>query len=132
MFHPWRALRGLTDVTLHWTREPGLLGATDGLTVIYMHPDQSQRQRRSTLTHELAHITLGHTQGCNPHDERAADLLAAHWLIPIDRLIEALRWSDQLEEIAEELWVDLATLRTRLTRLTCDEKLVIKYALGED
>lgn len=48
MFHPWRRLRALESVRLVWSAtRPGLLGATDGVSLVLLHPDQSQRQRRA-------------------------------------------------------------------------------------
>lgn len=122
MFHPWRALRRLTHVNLHWREMDGILGQTDGATVIYMNPDQSQAQRRCTLAHELAHIELGHICGETPKDEAASRELAARRMIPIETLMDALRWADNLEEVADELWVDHQTLIDRLDTLTDDER----------
>src|SRR5690625_7195002 len=118
MWHPWRRLRALTHVTLHWQPLQGLLGATNGSNLIVMDPRQSQAQRRCTIAHELAHIELGHTGGCTGAEEAQARRLAARWLIDMDRLLDALAWSEELEEVAEELWVDLATLYARLEGLT--------------
>lgn len=118
MFHPWRRLRDLQYVRLHWEVMPGVLGETNGIDLVWMHPHQGQAQRRSTVAHELAHIELGHTAGCTGPDERAARELAARWLITLRALAEAARWSSRVEEIAEELWVDTDTLRTRVLTLT--------------
>ncbi len=131
MFHPWRQLRGLEDVTITWESREGRLGETNGTTHINLHPNQSQVQRRCTLTHELAHIHLGHVHGSNEYLEAQADTLAAQWLIPLPHLINAMRWSDYLEEIAEELWVDLPTLKARFQYLTDPEIAAIRRALEE-
>lgn len=101
---------------------PGVLGATNGRDVIVLHPDQSQVQRRCTLAHELAHIDLGHRDGCTDADERAAQVLAARRLIALDALLDAFRWADHLEEIADCLWVDLDTLQCRLDTLSDHER----------
>ncbi|GAB2613823.1 hypothetical protein GCM10027067_26750 [Pseudactinotalea suaedae] len=123
MFHPWRRLRALEGVRLEWSRlRPGLLGATDGEGVVVLHPEQSQRQRRCTLAHELAHVKLGHTGSCGPVEDAQARDLAARWLIPIEALLDALRWTRDWEELADELWVDVATLQDRLDWLTDDER----------
>lgn len=122
MFHPWRALRELTHIHLSWKSEDGMLGETDGRSVIVMNPDQSQRQRRCTLAHELAHIELGHIDGATDREEADAREHAARRLIPLDRLMDALRWADNLEEVADELWVDHQTLIDRLDTLTDDER----------
>lgn len=131
MFHPWRHLRGLSAVEVVWTQKLGPLGKTDGKNRIYMHPHQNQVQRRSTLAHELAHIHLGHTNGCNSHQEQQANILAAQWLIKLPHLINAMKWSTNLEEIADELWVDLPTLDTRLNHLSPEEHQALKTALEE-
>lgn len=100
----------------------GVLGLTDGRRQIYLHPHQSQAQRRSTLAHELAHIELGHLLGCTPHEEREASALAAGWLVPLDRLVDAARWARSVEELADELWVDVDTVLTRLSTLAETEQ----------
>lgn len=121
MWHPWRRLRALTHVHLHWQPLVGLLGATNGRDLIVMDPRQSQAQRRCTIAHELAHIDLGHTDGCSPTEETEARALAARRLITMPALLDALAWSEELEEVADELWVDLDTLYARLDHLTPHE-----------
>lgn len=122
MFHPWRTLRALDHVALSWEVMPGRLGETNGFDEIRMHPHQGQAQRRCTLAHELAHLELEHTEGCNGRDEREARALAATWLIKVEHLVAAARWARSLEEAADELWVDVDTLLTRLDTLTDDER----------
>ena len=54
--HPWRELRLLKRLALHWQElRPGMWGATDG-DRIWMVPRQLQVERRCTLAHELEHI----------------------------------------------------------------------------
>jgi len=103
----------------------GVLGATDGVCRIVMHPDQSQAQRRCTLAHELAHVELGHTGPVDAHDERATSQLAARWLITLEQLLDALRWADDLPTVADELWVDEPTLLARLDGLTDAERAAL-------
>lgn len=127
MFHPWRRLRALGGLLLVWERlGPGVLGATDGRSLVVLHPEQSQRQRRSTLTHELAHVELGHEGGCSPEQEGAARELAARWLVPMDQLVDGLRWTRHVEELAEELWVDVETLRDRIRVLDAEERELLR------
>lgn len=101
---------------------PGLLGRTNGVDEIHLHPDQLQVERRSTLAHELAHIELEHTQGCTGADERAALELAARWLVSLEHLVDAARWARSIHELADELWVDVDTITTRLDTLTERER----------
>ena len=122
MWHPWRRLRALTNVDLSWRPLAGLLGATDGRDRIVMDPRQSQAQRRCTVAHELAHLDLGHGGGCSPVEERAARALAARWLIDMPDLLAALAWTEHLDELADELWVDVDTLLARLDGLTASER----------
>lgn len=122
MFHPWRALRALTHINVRWVPMDDRLGDTDGISDIRMHPNQLQVQRRCTITHELAHVTLGHIGGCDAGEEAAANEWAARRLITMDALKDALLWADDLGEVADELWVDLDTLKNRLDCLTDEER----------
>lgn len=72
---------------------------------------------RCTLVHELIHLERGHST-CQPPDVEA-DVAreAARRLIPIDELADALAQTRSELEIAEMLWVDVDTLRTRLSFL---------------
>lgn len=87
-----------------------------------MDPRQSQAQRRCTIAHELAHRELGHAGACNPREEAQARHLASRWLITMTDLLAALAWTEHLEEVADELWVDLDTLTARLDGLTAGER----------
>ena len=134
MFHPWRRLSARTDLHRFWrAMAGGRAAATDGAEVIVMRPDGTQVSRRCNLTHELAHVELKHRNGCTPGEEQAARQLAARWLIDMDALLDAYRWAEHLQEVADVLWVDVDTLRARLDGLTGDEKtlLVDLYARTE-
>lgn len=124
MYHPWRALRALGErVTLYWADLPDdILGLTDGSSIIWMDPQQRQAKRRCTLTHELVHIELGHAAGCGSHGERHVDRLTSQRLITMAHLLDALVWTHDLDEVAEELWVDRATLDARIACLTDEER----------
>lgn len=123
MFHPWRRLRDLTHVELFWMPLRGnRMGATDGAEVIVMRPDLSQVQRRCTVAHEMAHIELGHRDGCSNAEEKQAAQLAARWLVDMDDLLDALRWAEDLREVADCLWVDEPTLMARLDGLSAAER----------
>lgn len=119
VFHPWRTLSRLSDVELRWARPEGLLGFWCNRTrTITLHADQNQAERRCTLTHELLHAERGDTT-CDWRTHRDA----ARLLIDLDRLGEALAfYGDDLTQLAEELWVDEDTLRTRLQHLHPSER----------
>jgi hypothetical protein len=124
-WHPWRAIRHL-DVTVRWERRDGLLGSWDAATrTMTFHPDQSQRQRRCTAAHELVHAERGHQGECNRRLERKVDEEAARRLITLPKLADALVWCVDEWELAEDLWVDQATVRVRLDTLTSLEQQYI-------
>lgn len=130
-WHPWRTLREREDIIVSWTdRLPTpVLGATDGRHV-WMARNQLQAERRCTLTHELVHIEWDH-HGCQPGTvERAVSIEAARRLITVEELCQAAVWAHCLEEAAEELWVDVDTLITRLESLTAEEQLMLDHVLA--
>lgn len=126
--HPWRRLRALGD---EWRLRFGPLpdgdhGATNVLTKrIVLVPGLTQAERRSTLAHELEHAA-GHT------NERVCDRNAARYLLPdVRRMGEALAWAHDIEEAADELFVDLPTLLTRLDGLHPCERAYLRRRLAD-
>lgn len=121
MFHPWRLLRDLAHVTLEW-HDDGLPGTTRHSTsTISLRRGMDQAKRRSVLAHELRHIEHGPCQRLNVgKDELAAAKEAACQLLPSVRVIaDAYIWArGDLAAAAEELWVDVPTLRIRLETMT--------------
>lgn len=95
---------------------------TVGSDLIVMHPDQLQRERRCTLTHELVHVEMGHVTACTQREDCRAQREAARWLIDMDDLLDALRWAEDMREVADCLWVDEPTLMARLDALTVAER----------
>lgn len=131
MFHPWRVLRGWHDITVEWRHLPdSQYAVTNGRDRIWIDPRQSQAERRCTIAHEMAHIELGHVNGCSLAEEVAAAVLAARRLIPVRRLADALVWSQHPTEVAETLWVDRDTLETRLAHLHPAERHYITQRLA--
>lgn len=128
--HPWRLLRALPHITLLWQRMPGRMGATNGRDEIVLHPDQLQVERRCTLAHELAHIELGHVDGCSSSEEQHAARLAARWLVPIEALGDVVVWTRCRAEAADALWVDEPTLVARLAGLHPAEKHYLQQRLA--
>ncbi|WP_181010091.1 ImmA/IrrE family metallo-endopeptidase [Ornithinimicrobium sufpigmenti] len=116
-YHPWRELRALTHVVVHWHElHPGEWGATDGRHRIWIDHRLGQAERRCTLAHELEHIRRGH-RGCQPPAvEAVVEAAAARRLIPDPHaLADALVWARGCRATAaEELWVDEPTLEARL------------------
>lgn len=97
-----------------------------------MRPGGSQAQRRCTLAHELAHVNLGPVPDdpvLAAREERRCDEDAARLLVDLPRLIRAAQWTEWPGEMAEECWVDLATLQVRLSHLSEDERAQIQAEL---
>lgn len=133
VFHPWRYLRDTHPGVLVWhtkTLPPAILGVTDGQDV-WLDADMTQAERRCTLVHETIHIERGH-RGCQPPAvEASVEREAARRLIPVQALGEALAWARSEAEAAEELWVDVATLRVRLASLNHFERGYLRRRLEE-
>lgn len=134
MHHPWRRLREvLPDWDVSFAILPaGLLCATNtAQRRILLDRRQLQAQRRCTLDHEIAHAEAGDVGCQHPKRERAIDQASARRLIPLDRLVDAARWAHNLHELADELWVDLATTQCRLDHLHPAERAAVRRALAE-
>lgn len=112
---------------LTWeTLPPGINGATDGSSAIWMEPDQLQVERRCTLAHELCHVDLGHDTTPTVAEETKARHCAARRLIDWDGLVDAFRWSDSVTEAAEELWVTEAVFMDRIHGLSAAERALLR------
>ena len=122
-WNPWAELARRTHLRLVWT-ERGPRGclefATGELRVRRALP---RHESRCVLAHELVHDERGGVpRWLVPREERAVCHEAARRLIPLDDLANAVRWSPHLPEVAEDLGVDVPTLRARLGGLTADER----------
>ena len=134
MYHPWRRLREASDWLVAWAALPaGIWGFTDhDARVIVLDGDLTQAQRRCTIAHELEHIARGPV----PEDpillakeEEAIDRAVARRLIPLAKWLDAVRWSRDPHEIADELWVDVPTLEARIRGLHPSERAALMRAL---
>lgn len=135
MHHPWRAFSVLTHIKLRWADLPlGLLGYTDHLRgEVVLAKGLTQTQRRCVIEHERHHVLRGPVP---PHlrerEERAVEREAARLLLPdISVVADALVWAQNLEEAADELWVDVAMLRCRLASLHPSERGYLSRRLDE-
>ncbi len=134
-WHPWRYLRQhLPQVEVRWERlADGLLGETKSPTSVVLATDQLQRERRSTLTHEIGHVERGAKPVCprlGRREERLIDDIAARRLIPLDLLADTLLWTLDESELAEDLWVSEHMVRVRLKTLTEAEKDYIERRIA--
>lgn len=134
-WNPWRDLRARRDLTLAFADLPGERGRFyANCRTILLDVRLGQAARRSTLAYELVRAERGDTPGPTDwherHEMRASAETAARRLITLHRLIEALLWSQDEEELAETLWVDVDTVRARLRWLTDAEKRYIERRLA--
>lgn len=122
-YHPWRHAEQL-GVTVAFAPLPeDVLGCwVLEQRTIYLSPDLDQAERRSTLTHELIHAVRGDepcaTTELELRQEARVEAEAARLLIPLPDLGDALRWCLDVDELAEELWVDEGLVRARLHGLS--------------
>lgn len=111
-----------------------LLGYTDlPAGEIVLDRRLSQVERRCTLTHELEHVHRGPLPAdpcLAAREEAVIDGIAARRLVSLGELIEALLWSDRPTEVADELWVDLPTLKTRIAGLAAEERAAIEERMA--
>lgn len=122
-WNPWAELARRSHLRVVWTDrgQRGCLEFTSG--VISMRRAMPRHESRCVMAHELVHDERGAVpRWLVPREERAVRREAARRLIPLDDLARALQWSPHLPEVAEELGVDLPTLRARLCGLTADER----------
>lgn len=131
-FHPWRKLRELAHIRLEWQNVDDEMGCADTSTdTVTITTGMTQAERRSTLTHELIHLERGSAVGDRHRliEERHVQRESARRLITLDALIDALRWSHDEHELADELWTDVDTVRTRLANLSAAERRFIDAEL---
>lgn len=127
-------MRDLPDWTIHFTDEmpERLRGVTrwEDKTV-WVRKGLSQADRRSVIEHERQHILRG-PGGLRHPEERAVRAETARHLITLPALAEALKWSLDETELADELWVSVSVVRCRLDGLTQVEKDWISGQLDTD
>lgn len=139
-WHPWRhAAEHYPDIEIHCHRElPGnLWGLTDfRARTIWLCKRLRQVHRRCTLTHEIVHLERGpipDDPAAAAREERIVDEIAARRLITLPQLIDGLRWTrDDADDLADTLWVDRPTLKTRMDTLDPIEVAELEHALGDE
>lgn len=136
IWHPWRHIRqryphlGVNcceplpdDLRAAWTQ-----------TGLFLRPGLTQAQRRCALTHEIVHLERGPVPR-NPvlaaAEERIVADIAARRLIPLRSLLDAFMWTRPTNhyDLADELWVDVPTLRIRLSGLDRHEVAELNRAI---
>ncbi|MBF6133483.1 hypothetical protein IU501_10780 [Nocardia otitidiscaviarum] len=137
-WNPWRHVgRRYPHIEVDCTHAlPGKKRGSWTTKGIFIDRGLGQAARRCALAHEIVHLERGPVSR-DPHlarrEERIVSIVAAKRLIPLASLTEALMWSapDNAHELAEELWVDLPTLRIRLHHITPAEVRHVNDALDQ-
>lgn len=93
-----------------------------------------QAGRRTTLSHEIGHLEVGMPIYPRHHlytrrEELAVDIMAARRLMPLPKLIDALKWSRNTAELAEALWTTPRMVQCRLDNLDPIETAELEYQL---
>lgn len=134
MWHPWRTAGDRyphINIVCEHRLPRRIRGLFDGAT-IWLCSTLTQAERRSALTHELQHAERGLVGlPYREREERIVDELAARQLIPLPRLIEALRWTRNPRELAEELWTDIHTVTVRMATLDPLEVAELEHELED-
>ena len=135
MWNPWGDLRHLVEVTLMF--EP-LVGRKMGRTcfrtsTITLDSSLLQRERNDALAHERIHLERGPAVvGFEDADERAVQIETARRLIPIGALCQALRWTRNVRELAEELHCTPETVVVRMTTMKhASERAAVRRVLDD-
>lgn len=121
--HPWRVFSHLTDWKLIWTDDlpAGRLGRTVcSENKVYLAKGMDQAERRCTIAHETQHILRGPFPASRRlQEELTIDRKVARLLMPsVKRVGHALAFHRaDVEQAADELWVDEPILNVRLSAL---------------
>lgn len=84
---------------------------------------QLQAERRCAINHEWWHHKRGpFPESFRDREEKIIEMLSARELISIFDLGEAMAWTSDMAEVADELWVDLPCLWARFAGLTDEER----------
>lgn len=122
MYHPWRVLRALEHIRLKHAELPlGVLGYTNGVDLIVLDKFLLQVERRCTLTHELVHVEMGHETCQSEAIEKRVSAEASRRLITLEHLLLHIPWANNLNELADDLWVTPDVLADRIACLTPSE-----------
>jgi hypothetical protein len=122
--HPWRRLRELAHVSLVW-HDGGPMGRTHFSTnTISLRRGLTWAERRCTILHECLHVERGPVPLtlAGREEERVRRQTARLMLPDLQAIGEALAWAHNEHEAADELCVDVPTLRYRLRHLHPSER----------
>lgn len=121
-YHPWRHAAALGIQVIHVELPARLWGYYDPVGRAVLNSRLCQYERRSTLAHEIVHHERGDTCRLSDRQEVDVRIVAARRLVTSPDLVEALLWTRDENELAERLWVDVRTIRIRLTDAMTDDE----------
>ena len=132
-WNPWAELAARPEIELRWIARGGR-GCIDFATrVITLNLAMGHAERRSVVSHELVHDERGPVpRWLVPREEAWVRQESARRLVDLHELADVMRGAEYIEDVAEDLGVDVPTLRTRLEHLHPSERAVLLRALGED
>jgi hypothetical protein len=134
-YDPWHALTDFDRARVVFgDLPPRRRGEVDfGTQTITLERRLDPTTQRCTLAHELVHLERGPViMWCAPREERAVAAIAARRLVSIEALAEAMRWSQDERAVAEELSVDVRTVRVRLRCLDASERAFLRERVPAD
>jgi len=123
-----------TDVDLTWSTLPYVDGAyVPDRQLVILHPGTTVVNQRSALAEELAHHELDHWPVEGLIELARMDLRARRWgairLIDVEQILEAVRWTPYLHEVAELLDVDPDLLAIRVELMSDEERTLLNERL---
>lgn len=127
-YDPWRHAAGMNIRIIQRPLPIGLLGYWHAPSrTIVLDNRLNQAERRSTLAHEIVHVERGDDGQCasdwhESKQEQQVHQIASRRLIATEDLALAMLIHEHETDIADELWVDLGTLRARLAGLSTAER----------
>lgn len=130
MHNPWRTLPPHVIVEFA-SLPPPENGRSDGESRIVLHKRLKQVERRCSLEHEKVHLERGDMGKCRPGLEADIDRIVARRLVTFDELAAALAWTDQIDEVAHELWVTTKIARARIASLLPAEVAIIAELIAD-
>jgi hypothetical protein len=134
-YDPWHALDDFDRARVVFDDlPPRRRGQVDfGTQTITLQACLDPTTQRCTLAHELVHLERGPVlMWCAPREERAVAAIAARRLVSIEALAEAMRWSQDERTLADELGVDVRTVRVRLRSLDEGERDILRRRVRPD
>lgn len=124
-FDPWKILEEFPEIELSWGELNTASAMSDGHDIV-MDLELLQVEQRCSLAHELVHISRGH-RVCQPIsvETRVRDE-TAKLLVSFADLKDAVRWSSDFSEVADELSVTESVLRDRLRTLSDQQRMDLR------